>query len=369
MEIWLFITTIAVGLLGAILFYLFQKQARERANIERQLTGFAEATKSLQDLQREFAGRIDQLSTQSALERAQLTEMLHNRLDGVSSRINDGLKEQGETTAKSLGRIGKHLEVIDRAQENIKDLAGQVIGLQDILDNKQARGAFGEVQLENLVRSILPPSAYSFQASLKTGKRVDCLIKLPNPPGSICVDSKFPLESYHQIHKAEDDGALKRAQRDFRTAVLKHVTDIRDRYIIAGETAESALMFLPSEAVYAELYANFQDVVEQSYRARVWIVSPTTLMATLNTVRAVLKDARMREQAGVIQTEVQNLMGDIGRLDKRVENLQKHFDQANRDVHEIMTSSSKISRRAERIDEMQLDDDSSALESLNPPTG
>ena len=201
---------------------------------------------------------------------------------------------------------------------------------------------------------------------MKNGKRADCLVKLPNPPGSIVVDSKFPLESYHQIRQAGDDAALKRAQRDFRTAVLKHVNDIKERYIIAGETAESALLFLPSEAVYAELYANFLDVVEQSYRARVWIVSPTTLMATLNTVRAVLKDARMREQAGVIQTEVQKLMGDIGRLDKRVENLQKHFDQAGRDVLEIATSSGKISNRAERIDELQLDDDAELIASIKP---
>ncbi len=369
MEIWLILASVAVLLLGVTLVFLYQRQSHERRRTEERLLGFSETAKSLEDLQREFSGRLEQMSAQTTIERAQLTEMLNNRLDGVSTKLNDGLKQSAETTAKSLGRIGKHLDVIDQAQKNIEELAGQVIGLQDILDNKQARGAFGEVQLENLVQSILPPSAFGFQATLSNGKRVDCLIKLPNPPGSICVDSKFPLESYHQIRNAEDDTASKRAQRDFRAAMLKHVKDIQEKYILPGETAESALLFLPSEAVYAELYANFQDVVEQSYRARVWIVSPTTLMATLNTVRAVLKDARMREQAGVIQSEVQKLLADVSRLDDRVEKLSRHFGQAEEDLKRIGTSTGKVIRRAERIEELQLDDDSDAAEQFEAPPG
>ncbi len=356
MEFWAFIPTAVMAILAGIIVFLFIRLERGRRASESRVTGFDATTRGLAELQGQLAGRLDQLATQSAAERTQLMQLLQERLDNVSKRMHDGLKESSETTAKSLGRIGKHLEVIDQAQKNISELTGQVIGLQDILDNKQARGAFGEVQLENLVQSILPPSAYDFQHVLSNNKRVDCLIRLPNPPGPICIDSKFPLESYHQLRAASDETAQKRAERDFRVAMGKHVTDIKERYILAGETAESALLFLPAEAVYAELYANFPDVVEQSYRARVWIVSPTTLMATLNTVRAVLKDVRMREQAGVIQTEVQKLLVDVVRLDKRVENLSRHMGQAEGDLKAITTSAGKVVNRAERIEELQLDD-------------
>ncbi|MBL4613831.1 MAG: DNA recombination protein RmuC, partial [Magnetovibrio sp.] len=248
------------------------------------------------------------------------------------------------------------LAVIDAAQKNLSELTDQMVGLQDILSNKQARGAFGEIQLNDLVSDILPPSAYTFQATLSNGKRADCLLRLPNPPGSIVIDSKFPLESYLKMQNADTDEARKTARRAFGTDIMNHVRAIADKYIVPGETAESALMFLPSEAVYAELHASLPEVVEKSYRARVWIVSPTTLMATLNTVRAVLKDAHMREQAGVIRGEVLKLLDDVGRLDKRVSNLQSHFNQAQKDIGEIQTSSGKIARRAERIEDVQLED-------------
>ena len=223
-----------------------------------------------------------------------------------------GRQEHGQSleklairTAASLGELGKHLLIIDQAQKNISGLAGQVIGLQDILDNKQTRSAFGEVQLHDFVVSILPPSAYVFQAALSNQRRVDYLVRLPQPLGPISIDAKSPLESYHALHQATDDNQIKVALPAFRAAIGKHIKDIQERNIPAGETADSALMFLLSEAVYAELHANFPETVERSYWAHVWIVSPTTtLMATLNTVRAVLKDARMREQAGIIQAEV-----------------------------------------------------------------
>ena len=318
------------------------------------LDALAATTATLVTAQADLGGRLSQMSEQSAAERAELLRTLQERLDGVSKRMGESLEKSATKTASSLGELGKHLNVIDQAQKNISDLAGQVVGLQDILDNKQTRGAFGEVQLENLVTSTLPPSAYDFQASLSNQRRVDCLIQLPQPPGPIAVDAKFPLESYHALRNAEDDTQLKAAQRAFRTAIRKHVKDIQERYILPGETADSALMFLPSEAVYAELHANFPETVEQSYRARVWIVSPTTLMATLNTVRAVLKDARMREQAGVIQIEVQKLLDDVRRLDDRTQKLQSHFGQAGKDLELIATSTKKITHRAEKIEDVQL---------------
>jgi len=300
-----------------------------------------------------------------AQERA-ITKTLDERLNNLTHRMGEGLLEQTKSTAKHMSSLSERLAVIDTAQKNIMDLSEQMVGLQDILSNKQTRGAFGEVQLEMLVTNALPPSAYSFQETLSNTKRVDCLLNLPNPPGSICIDSKFPLESYQALQAAENDQDKLLATRSFKADVLKHIKDISEKYIIAGETAESALMFLPSESIYAELHANFTDVVEKSYKAKVWIVSPTTLMATLNTVRAVLKDARMREEAGRIQKEVMTLLEDVGRLDKRIENLDKHFTQTTKDIRDIQITTGKITKRGERIEEIQLGEDSPAEELAAP---
>jgi DNA recombination protein RmuC len=232
-----------------------------------------------------------------------------------------------------------------------------------VLSNKQARGAFGEVQLNDLVQNALPPQAYEFQSTLSSGARVDCLLHLPNPPGSIAIDAKFPLESYSALRAvaAGDSAALQLAQRGFQQAIRKHIADIRDKYIVPGETAESALMFLPSEAVYAELHANFTGLVEESYRARVWIVSPTTMMATLNTVRAVLKDVRMREQAGEIQKMVGMILADVKRLDDRVDNLKRHFSQTEKDLRDIDISTTQITKRGQRILDVDLGEEPTAL--------
>ena len=300
------------------------------------------------------AAAQNQFSERLQAQERVLAKLLEERLTDVSKRLTEGLDQTTTRTVKTMTDIQKRLAVIDAAQKNIGELSAQMVSLQDILANKQARGAFGEIQLRDLVQSALPPSAYEFQAQIGDGKRVDCLLKLPNPPGPIAIDAKFPLESYHQLQRATDESARSRAGKAFADAIGKHVRDIAEKYIVPGETAESALMFLPSEAVYAELHANFPDTVEKSYRARVWIVSPTTMMATLNTVRAVLKDARMREQADVIQREVQIMMGDVGRLDKRVANLQQHFDLASRDVRDIHTSAQKITKRGQRIEEIEV---------------
>ncbi|PHQ69473.1 MAG: DNA recombination protein RmuC [Sneathiella sp.] len=314
----------------------------------------ARLTETLLQQQAQLEGQLKQMSTDGAASRAEINKTLAERLDNVSKRLGDSLAQSTEKTGKSLSDLQTRLAIIDKAQSNLTDLSNQVVGLQDILANKQARGAFGELQLNDLVKSALPPSAYEFQVTLSNGRRADCLIKLPNPPGSIVVDAKFPLESFHLLRAAETDSDKTVATRAFTTAMNKHIKDIATKYILDGETAESALLFLPSEAVYAELHANFPGVLEKSYQARVWIVSPTTLMATLNTVRAVLKDSQMREQAGVIQKEVGILLKDIGRLESRVENLGRHFTQATKDVQEIETSSRKITSRAEKIEDLQM---------------
>ncbi|WP_417320000.1 DNA recombination protein RmuC [Emcibacter sp.] len=346
-------------------------QAQLAQERQRQQEAEARAQESLMRMmqsQSALEGRLAQISEAGAKGQAELTRTLEERLDKVSQRMGESLEKTSKNTTDSLSDLKTRLAVIDEAQKNITELSGQMVGLQDILSNKQARGAFGEVQLNDLVTGILPPNAYGFQETLSNGKRADCLIKLPNPPGSIVVDAKFPLESYHLLRNADGEAQVKQAVAAFRTAIRKHVKDISEKYILNGETAESALMFLPSEAIYAELHATFPELVEESYRAKVWIVSPTTLMATLNTVRAVLKDARMREQAGVIQKEVTTLLTDVDRLDKRVDNLQRHFQQAEKDIADISTSTRKITSRAEKIESLQLEEGESAeavLETAN----
>lgn len=340
--------------------------ARGRGRLERQQT--------------ELAGRLAQMAEAHAASQTQIAERLQaqeravtkvveERLADVSRRLGESLTASANQNHATLTDLRERLAVIDKAQQNITALSTQVVGLQDILANKQARGAFGEIQLRDIVEAILPPSAFAFQCSLSNGKRADCMLRLPNPPGSIAIDSKFPLESYEALRAAADEAGALAARRRFAQDVRKHVQDIATRYIVPGETAESALMFLPSEAVYAELHANYRQVVEESYRARVWIVSPTTLMATLNTVRAVLKDVRMREQAGVIQAEVHTLLKDVERLDDRVAKLQRHFDQASDDVRQIRISTEKVAKRGERIVDLQLEDvDAADARSLAPAT-
>jgi DNA recombination protein RmuC len=323
------------------------------------------------------AGRLDAIASESraaqeqtaeriAAQERTLRELLEGRLAEMQKQVSEGIVKSTDRTVATMTDIQKRLAVIDEAQKNISQLSTQMVGLQDILSNKQARGAFGEVQLEAIVQAVLPPSAFEFQAVLANGKRADCLLKLPNPPGSIVIDSKFPLESYQALANAKDEAEKRAAGRAFAADVAKHVADISEKYIIPGETAESALMFLPSEAVYAELHANFRDAVERSYKARVWIVSPTTLWATLNTVRAVLKDVRMREQAHVIQKEVGTLAEDVKRLADRVESLKRHFGQAENDIRQIDTSAGKITGRAERISEIEMEDPAAALPSPKP---
>lgn len=351
-----------LGLFGTTLLLMVrarQKDARladeARRVSEARATSLEQTIAQLVGAQSEVKGQVSALNKVHMDAQARTMKVLEERFDGISGKMNVSLSESAEKTAKSLGEITNRLTVIDEAQKNITELSGQVVGLQHILDNKQARGAFGEIQMEDIFRNALPPSAYSFQSTLSNGKRADGVILLPNPPGPIVVDSKFPLEPYRALRDAEDEATLAQAQRDFKQAVKKHIKDISEKYIIVGETAESALMFLPSEAVYAELHANFVDLIEESYRARVWIVSPTTLMATLNTVRAVLKDVAMREQAHLIQAQVGKMMGDVERLHKRVGNLQRHFGQAEGDLRDITTSADKVLRHGEKIEEVQLE--------------
>ena len=321
-----------------------------------QMMQLGQRVQSLSDGQERLAGGLHHVSEAQAQSQTAMLQLMEQRLSEVQERMNVNLHGSARRTAQSLGELQQRLTAIDKAQENITKLSGDVLSLQDILSNKQTRGAFGEIQLRDIVSKALPSDSYKLQATLSNGKRADCLIDLPNPPGSIVIDSKFPLEAYEQLRAAETQEQLNRAAQMLRLSVRKHIKDIKDKYIIEGETADSALMFLPSEAVYAELHANFPELVRDGFDARVWIVSPTTCMATLNTMRAILKDARMREQAGAIRRELSLLYADVDRLGSRVENLDRHFGQAAKDVAEIKISADKASRRARRLDNFDFEE-------------
>ena len=308
-----------------------------------------------------------QMAEQLRQQEAQLSKRLQEQLGSMSERMSQNLQKQTQNTHENLTSLAERLAVIDAASQQITTLTSHVTSLQNILSNKTERGAFGEVQLENLVRTVLPPNAYEFQHQLSNGKRADCVLRLPNPPGDIVIDAKFPLEAWQALQDAPDEVAKQAARKALGVAVKGHVKDIADKYILSGETAESACLFLPSEAVYAELHANMQSIIEDSYRARVWIVSPTTMMATLNTVRAILRDSRMREQTALIQNEIIKLIEDVVRLDKRVESLDKHFNQAIKDVSDIRTSTGKITKRGERIGEFDVIDDATDKVDLLKP--
>lgn len=332
-------------------------QARLLELMEARLSQVSEAQLSAQAHSRELLeARLTSVTEAQVKSQLRTREMLETRLAKVTEALNQSLSATARNTAQSLGELQQRLKTIDKAQENITRLSGDVLSLQDILSNKQTRGAFGEIQLHDIVQKALPKDSYSFQATLSNGKRADCLIHLPNPPGPIVIDAKFPLEAYESLRRAETRADLEQAARDMRVAVRAHIKAISEKYLIDGETADGALMFLPSEAVYAELHANFPEIVREGFAARVWIVSPTTCMATLHTMRAILKDVRMRQQAGAIRRELALLGKDVERLETRVGNLSRHFSQAQKDVEDIEISAGKAGRRARRLDSFDFEE-------------
>ena len=340
----------------ALLMILAIRASNRAARLGYPLSQLSQRVQALSEGQERLAGGLHHVSEAQVKSQNAMLQLMEKRLAQVQQNMSENLHGTARRTAHSLGQLQERLKTIDEAQENITRLSGDVLSLQDILSNKQTRGAFGEIQLNDIVSKALPPDSYTMQATLSNGRRADCLIKLPEPPGHIVIDAKFPLEAYEMLRRAETPEGKQRASQAFRVSVRKHLRDISDRYILDGETADSALMFLPSEAVYAELHASFPEVVREGFSLRVWIVSPTTCMATLNTLRAVLKDARMREQAGAIRRELGLLHQDIERLEGRVENLDRHFGMAARDLSEIRISAEKAGRRAQKLDNFDFED-------------
>ena len=305
----------------------------------------------------ELKGQLAQLAAQSGELHRTVAAQMQETEGRLGTRLENSLRDQNERTNRSLTGMAEKLVVIEQANAHISALSGQVGELQNILSNKQARGSFGEVQLENLVRDALPESAFSFQHTLSNGRRVDCFLDMPAPPGAICVDSKFPLESYRALTAAGGEADRTAARRAMETDVKKHIADIAERYIIPGETADSAIMFLPSESVYAEINLQLPKLVEESRRRRVYMAGPDNLMLILHTVRAILRDARMHEAAGVIKAEVETMLQDVARLDERIKKLATHFGQVEKDIDDIQISSRKISSRGAKITQIDVSDD------------
>jgi DNA recombination protein RmuC len=363
-EALLVVLIVAVIILAAVLFRSVRSDDHGASSAIEQRMG------DMMTTQQTLVGKVDTVSAQQVessrhmtesfgRSQKELSESLSDRLGKVEAEVNKNLATSSKETAESLAGIKERLGTIDKAQDNIKALSEQVVSLQHVLDDNPARGAFGEIQLADIVESMLPSFAYQMQAPLANGKQVDCLIRLPNPPGPISVDAKFPLKAYQEMLGADNQAEREGAGRQLANDTKKHIRDIAEKYVgqdIDGSssTAENALMFIPSEAVYGELHAHHPSVIAESHKLKVYLVSPTTLMATLTTVRAILRDVEMRKQASVIQREVGVLLTDIGRLDTRVSSLDKHFGQATADIEDIKKSSRKIASRGDKIEDLDL---------------
>ena len=284
-----------------------------------------------------------------------LSKTVDGRLEQIGGKVNERLDEGFKKTNETFVSVMARLATIDEAQKKIDGLTTNVISLQELLGDKRSRGAFGEVQLEGLVRNIMPPQAYEMQYTLPNGTRADCVLKLPEPTGMVAVDSKFPLENYHRMFDAASPAERLVAEKQFKADIKKHVDDIGSKYIIPNVTSDGAVMFIPAEAVFAEIHAHHSDVVDYAMQRRVWIVSPTTLMAVLNTARAVMKDVETRKQVHIIKDELGKLGKDFGRFDERMKKLAEHIRQANKDVDDVQISSRKITEQFAKIERVELD--------------
>lgn len=342
MEIALIILAVGVVLAALIIAFGLRRPATAESSDPR--------LDSVIQAQGEIKGQF----AQTVAAQSQLQKALSDRLDQLTQRLGESLKDSAEKTSETLGQIGTRLTVIDEAQKNITALSGQVVSLQEILSDKQARGAFGQERMEAIIADQMAPDQYDFQYTLSNGKRPDCIIRIPNGEGVIVVDSKFPLEAFESLRGLSSDEERKVATARLKADVQKHVKDIAEKYLIPGEVQTPAIMFVPSESIYAELYTSFGDVVQQARRAQVVIMSPHVLMLAINTIQTLMKNAKMREQAHEIQKEVGLLLQDVKRLGERVGNLKTHFERTNKDIGEIETSMRGIDRHAERIGDVKL---------------
>jgi DNA recombination protein RmuC len=340
----LLVIAIAVARSGRRGVELAQVQAQRADDLEARLYDMLRA-------QSESNGRVDAMAQALAGRQAEMSRAVNERLDSVTHRVGQSMEQTTRHTVDSLRVLHERLGIIDNAHRNLTDLTAQVTTLRDVLANKQSRGAFGQARMEAIVQDGLPKGSYEFQFTLSTGKRPDCVVFLPDAR-PLCIDAKFPLEAMTALHDARSDDEKRIATQRLRNDVMKHVTDIAEKYLIPGETQDSALMFVPSESVYAEIHDGFDDVIQRAYRARVVLVSPSLLMLAIQVMQQIMKDARIRDAADQIRNEVMHLGDDLSRLRERVLKLQKHFGDVNEDIRQVLISADKIEKRAGRIEEL-----------------
>jgi DNA recombination protein RmuC len=305
----------------------------------------------------ELKGRLQTLAEISVTRHGELARAVNERLDRMTHRVGSDLTETARKTTDSIAKLHERLAVIDSAQKNLTELSSNMVSLQEILANKQARGAFGQMRMEAIIQDGLPKGAFTFQATLSNGKRPDCLLHMPNTKAGVVIDAKFPLEGFEAFRVARGPEEKKEAARRVRVDVARHVDAMAERYFLPGETQDTAILFVPSEAIYADLAEHFSDLVQKAHRARIVICAPNMLMLAVQTMQAILKDVKMREQAHLIQREVSRLMEDMGRLRERVLDLQRHFGQANDDIEKILTSSERIASRGHKIENLEFEGD------------
>ena len=363
---WMFLVlglaiVVLLGWLGIGSFRMSRERMLEAASqIERQRQ-LDEQMAALQRLQAEAAGRMQTMTESFGQRQGDLARLFTERLDSLQNRVGDGLKENVKETTENLSKLNERLAVIDAAQKNLTSLTSEVLTLKDVLSNKQTRGAFGQGRMEAVIRDALPPNSYEFQATLPGGKRPDCIIRLPNDPRPLIIDAKFPLESVTAFREAQNDEAKKLAMVRVRGDIGTHLKDIADKYIVRGVTQEIAVMFVPSESIYADLHEFFDDVIQKAQRARIMIVSPSLLMMAVQMLQVIVRDSQMREQAHLVQMEVGKILDDVNRLRDRVTKLDTHFRQAQEDIVHITTSADKVARRGEKITSMELEPENTGV--------
>jgi DNA recombination protein RmuC len=341
--------------LAIVLVRAFRRHGREAARHGQRAAELEARMAEMVRVQADTAGRVHMMGETLSGRQGELARLVSERLDAVTHRLGQSMDASGRHTMESLRHLHERLAVIDNAQKNLTELTSQVTSLREVLANKQLRGAFGQARMEAIVQDGLPMGGFEFQFTLSNKTRPDCVVFLPGDARPIVIDAKFPLEAMSALREARSEEERKQACQRVRQDVSRHVNDIAERYLIPGETQDTALMFVPAESVYADLHDGFDDVIQKAYRAQVVLVSPSLLMLAIQVMQHILKDARMRDAAREIRTEVGHLMDDVGRLRERVLKLQQHFDQASEDVTQVLISADKITKRGGRIEALEFD--------------
>ena len=357
---------VALGFAGVVLFLLLilttlllrgrRERALEASAAVERAREMDDKVAELARIQAEMTGRLQTVAEVFGSRQSDFARMIAERMEGLQHRVGQGLQATAQSQAENLSKLNERLAVIDAAQKNLSDLTSEVVGLKEVLSNKQTRGAYGQGRMEAIIRDGLPGGSYEFQPTLSNRTRPDCLIRLPGDPRCLVVDAKFPLEGFTLFREAQGEDAKAKAAQRVRGDVTVHIKDLAEKYFIPGETQDLALLFVPAESLYADLQEHFEDVVQRAHRARIVIVSPSLLALAIQVMQALVRDARIREEARVIQIEVSKLLEDVNRLRARVDKLDTHFRQAQEDVAQIKTSSDKVSARGQKIEALEFED-------------